>query len=70
MHCNPQSDATAYMLATNMVSFVHLFAETLAGEYVAVCRYPYELVPTSRDDDRFGVMVSDACFILRTFRNG
>ncbi|GFX62206.1 transposable element Tc3 transposase [Trichonephila clavipes] len=30
------SDATAYILATNMVSCVRLFTETLAGEYAAV----------------------------------
>ncbi|GFW47710.1 pol polyprotein [Trichonephila clavipes] len=29
---NSPSNATAYMLATNMVSFVRLFPETLAGE--------------------------------------
>ncbi|GFU30174.1 hypothetical protein TNCV_3625101 [Trichonephila clavipes] len=29
-------DATAYILTTNMVSFVCLYAEKLAGEYVVV----------------------------------
>ncbi|GFT74358.1 uncharacterized protein TNCV_539171 [Trichonephila clavipes] len=38
-----------------MVSFVLLFTETLAEEYVAV-GYLYELVPTSREDDRFAVI--------------
>ncbi|GFW97699.1 hypothetical protein TNCV_1424631 [Trichonephila clavipes] len=59
------NDATAYMLATNMVSFARLFAETLAREYVAV-RYLYELVPTSREDDRLGVIGSVLAFV----RNG
>ncbi|GFW99243.1 hypothetical protein TNCV_3010111 [Trichonephila clavipes] len=49
------SDATAYMLATNMVSVVRLFAETLVGEYAAV-GYLYELVPASREDDCFDVI--------------
>ncbi|GFX81480.1 hypothetical protein TNCV_143301 [Trichonephila clavipes] len=44
-----------------MVSRVHLFAETLAGEYAAV-GYLYELVPISREDDRFGVTVSVLAF--------
>ncbi|GFV68982.1 hypothetical protein TNCV_3247561 [Trichonephila clavipes] len=61
----PPSDATAYLLASNMVSFVLLFAETLAGEYVTV-GYLYELVPTSREDDRFGVI----CKVLAFVRNG
>ncbi|GFU98759.1 hypothetical protein TNCV_1214751 [Trichonephila clavipes] len=62
---NPPNDATAYMLATHMVSFVRLFAETLAEEYVAV-GYLYELVPTSREDDCFGVIGKVPAFV----RNG
>ncbi|GFT00037.1 integrin alpha-PS1 [Trichonephila clavipes] len=57
------SDATAYMLATNMVSCVHLFAETLA-ENLCSGGYLYELVPTSHEDDRLGMMVSILAFHL------
>ncbi|GFT23438.1 hypothetical protein TNCV_2016951 [Trichonephila clavipes] len=48
-----------------MVSFVCLFAEILAGEYAGV-GYLYELVPTSREDDRFGVIGKVLAFV----RNG
>ncbi|GFV16216.1 hypothetical protein TNCV_3379801 [Trichonephila clavipes] len=50
------------MIATNMVSFVRLFAETVPGEYVAAW-YTYELVPTSREDDRFGAIGKVLAFL-------
>ncbi|GFX15321.1 hypothetical protein TNCV_3302501 [Trichonephila clavipes] len=45
-----------------MVSFVRLFTETLAGEYVVVW-YLYELIPTSREDDRFGMIGQVLAFV-------
>ncbi|GFX17192.1 hypothetical protein TNCV_2857151 [Trichonephila clavipes] len=48
-----------------MLSFVRLFDETLAEEYVAV-GFLYGLLPTSREDDRFGVI----SYVLAFVRNG